>query len=137
MKNKFKNAKVGQKVWSLRYGNGTITGNIHNDIHYPLIVKFYFDYGQNNHTEVFTDKGRLDTNDLTSDIYLKKPVIISKKRLNYLTDLAFTNGEFKGKMAGYREAKRIHDIELREQVEARVKAVIAEYEALKGGLNGL
>lgn len=110
MKKKFKNLESGQKVWSYQFGKGTVFMVNREKVYVEFTDVSVSPPKTQTITYNFT--GRIADRDRMPDLYLKKPVIIQKKRLNHLTDQAFENGNHKGKWSGYEEARRIHKLEL-------------------------
>jgi hypothetical protein len=61
MSTTFENAKVGDRVWSVRYGHGAVAA-VYSDPNYPLVIKFeryvnsksYTFQGNENHHELQT-----------------------------------------------------------------------------------
>ena len=86
--------KKGQKVWSLKYGPGlvvAIESPAQDD--YPVTVSFKSVSGFIRE-EAYMMNGKLYAPDYTLDLYVKKPVILSKQRLNQLTQKYLeTHGE--------------------------------------------
>lgn len=70
---KFTNAKVGEMVYSLRFGGGKIT-EINQDKTFPIVA--FFDCG----TREFNFSGLYIETDKNPDLYWSKPEIIEPKR---------------------------------------------------------
>lgn len=72
----FENAQVGDKVYSLRYGEGKIFSSIDIDAYLPLRIKFEL------YTGIFSYHldGRCTEKDITRDLYWSKPEIIAPEQ---------------------------------------------------------
>lgn len=91
MKNTFKTAKVGQKVYSLQFGTGRVSRNSGDDFSVrfmkakadiqQIIVPYTYD-GKQQYLKFWSNR----------DLYFKKPVIISKERLSTLNADSFGDG---------------------------------------------
>ena len=69
----FKNAKVGDEVYSLRFGQGNIC--IVDDSAYPIKTAW------NSLAKSYTFDGKLNIDDVIPDLYHSKPEIIEAKRM--------------------------------------------------------
>lgn len=100
MKNRFKNVKVGQKVWSLTRGKGTVMAV---DGKY-VDVRFGRDMKMDKHPPheeavykmeaTYHINGTRSRRDKFPDLFLKKPVITTKARLTTLKRLATRDGHW-------------------------------------------
>ena len=66
-------AKKGDRVWSLRYGWGTVSREFSNSP-YPIIGVVFDEYARG--VTSFTNEGRLRANDKAIDLYYGPPEII-------------------------------------------------------------
>jgi hypothetical protein len=97
MKDKFKNVKPGQKLWSLKHGKLTVDSvwpevkdifckgfsARKNEMGYVLKYEIMVRYKFN---------GKMGLTDKTPDLYFKKPVILTKNRLNNMREDSFSEG---------------------------------------------
>lgn len=90
MKNIFKTAKVGQKVYSLQYGTGRVSRNSGDD----FSVLFLNVRKRERIIVCYNYNGKIQAYNYNSnrDLYFKKPVIISKERLSTLNADSFGDG---------------------------------------------
>lgn len=69
----FENAKIGDKFWSLKYGECVIVG-IHPNLFYPVSAR------ASCAIHCWHINGNLSSSDITKDAYWYKPKIIEKPR---------------------------------------------------------
>ena len=60
----FETASVGDRVWCVSLGWGTITGTLHHGDNYPIVVEF-----GNRKRESYTVEGRRYSNDLNPSLF--------------------------------------------------------------------
>lgn len=132
MKKKFKNLKSGQKVWSYQFGKGTV-----------LMVsseKVYVDFIDNNVSPpeknciTYNFTGRIADRDRMPDLYLKKPVITTKKRLSYLNAESFGKGMMDGEHLERLFSENINLSEVVEKVLSMASEHVMESEGSDFGI---
>lgn len=134
MKDTFKNVKVGQKLWSIKYGWVKVESV------FPKKVKEIFVVVQRkkpshvdepfkrNHSQIKTYKlsGKIDDRDLLPDLYFEKQVITKKKRLSQLITEAKDEAFVQGQWHGYHESIRVLKLEFEEELQKRIKEALKE-----------
>lgn len=129
MKKKFKNLKSGQKVWSIIHGKG-IVYLINSEAGF-----FNVRFGENNgFIKSFHFDGKDCQGALFREIYLKKPVITTKKRLSYLTAESFGKGMMDGEHLERLFSENINLSEVVEKVLSMASEHVMESEGSDFGI---